>query len=639
VSTPSSVRARVVRLWTGSIRRQLIVGIALVHAVLMAIFVVDLVGRQRAFLDQVVERQATGLAQAVAASSTSWVLANDGKGLGEVVAGVQGYPGVRTVMVLSPELRVLGHTRADRVGTWLVDPASQRMAKASLGAQTLIDDPDSIDAIAPVLASGGRHIGWARVTLRRDLTTSAVHAAKRDGVVYAGLAIAVGVAFAFLLGTRLTRGLRALVDVTDRVRRGEPARATPSGDDELGRLAIDLNVMLDAIETEHQAREALQEQLTQARRMDALGQLAGGVAHDFNNLLAAIVGYTHLALDGTLDRQVRADLEEVLTASGRAKDLVAQILTFSRGRVGRREPVELGVVIAEIAKTLGPSLTGIESRWACDDDVPTLQAGRSIVHQMITNLCVNARDALQGRGHLSVRARVGHHRGTCASCRQTIDGEYVSVEVHDDGPGVPKGLVERIFEPFFSTKERRGGTGLGLAMTHGAIHAHAGHIVVSSAPGDTTFSLLFPRQAATHDAPSARAFVAGGAPASGHGRVLVVDDERAVATAISRMLALRGFDVAVEIDAEQALERALREDFAAVVTDFAMPKLTGLELATRLRAERGDVVVVLCTGNDAAVDDPSAVDALFRKPVEMDALTRRLDALIEARRARAAHRA
>lgn len=233
--------------WTGSIRRQLMLGIALVHAVLMTIFVTELVERERHFLHRQAVEQATSLAQTLAANSTSWVLADDVEGLTEVVQSLSRYPDLHYAMVLSPDGRVLAHSDRAYLGLYVTDPLSRSLLTAPSEGKVLVANAQLIDAAEPVVA-GTRLVGWARIGLRQGRVDANLHQVMLEGVLYTLLAISVGLAFAFLMAKGLTRAVSALVGAAERIRLGQrDVRAHLERRDELGRLADDLNQMLDTL--------------------------------------------------------------------------------------------------------------------------------------------------------------------------------------------------------------------------------------------------------------------------------------------------------------------------------------------------------------------------------------------------------
>ena len=382
-------------------------------------------------------------------------------------------------------------------------------------------------------------------------------------------------------------------------------------------------------------RARLEAQLRQAQKMEAIGQLTGGIAHDFNNILTSILGYLALAAERDTareDRKLGHYLEQAMLSSGRARDLIKQMLTFSRGQRSERRPVDLRRVAAEAARMLRSSMPAtLELETLPAQEVPLASLNRVQAEQVLLNLCINARDAMQGQG--KVRVLVGPAKpraAVCASCRAQIDGEFVELAVADDGPGIAPEVMERMFEPFFSTKEVGKGSGMGLATVHGIVHEHGGHVVVESVPGSgATFRVLFPvlradEGAIEHD--TLPGYLPTSRNAALRGRVLLVDDEEMVVGFMRELLEGWGLEVTAKTngtDAREAFARA-PERYDLILSDQAMPRVTGLQLARDVHGIRSGVPVILYTGYADELTEAQAeaagICALLRKPVEPTAL-------------------
>jgi len=250
-----------------------------------------------------------------------------------------------------------------------------------------------------------------------------------------------------------------------------------------------------------QERERLLRDLAQAQKMQAVGNLTGGIAHNFNNILASVIGYTELAQDAlpdSADDNLRFFLNSVHDAGIEARGLVENLMKFSRGNVGEQRTPLLLPVLNDVARMLQPVLTAsMPLHVQASELMPRVLVNPEHIHQMVTNLCINARDAMGDSGAIEVRLR---HRSrlaaTCDSCHQAFEGEFVELNVCDQGPGIPDEVIARMFEPFFTTKAVGKGTGLGMSMVHGTMHDYGGHVLVESAAGKgTCVRLLFPVQA------------------------------------------------------------------------------------------------------------------------------------------------
>jgi PAS domain S-box-containing protein len=370
-------------------------------------------------------------------------------------------------------------------------------------------------------------------------------------------------------------------------------------------------------------RERLEAQLRQSQKMEAMGTLAGGIAHDFNNILGAILGYGELAQKGSPEgSRVRRHLDQVMHAGGRAKALVDRILTFSRSALAEREPVHVQSVVSDTLELLEASLppgVRLEQR---------LQAGDAAVigdatqfHQVVMNLCTNAMHAMRGGGVLAVILERAELAAPLAVSHGPLSaGAYVRLAVSDTGTGIPPGVLERMFDPFFTTKVVGEGTGLGLPLVHGIVADLGGAIDVATKPGEgTTFAIWLPLAGETAR-PSPKA--ARQAPRGNGEAVMIVDDEPALVALAEEMLAELGYEP-VGFESSVAAIEAFRADalrFDLVLTDEAMPDLTGTELARGIRRLRPEIPVVLMSGYGgtalAARAAAVGVREVLRKPLE-----------------------
>mgnify|MGYP001552498989 CR=1 FL=1 len=348
---------------------------------------------------------------------------------------------------------------------------------------------------------------------------------------------------------------------------------------------------------DQQRNRRLQVQLTQAQKTESIGTLAGGIAHDFNNILTGILGYCELArLAADAQMDVRPDLQQIRVAGLRAKDLVMQILTFSRQSNTKLVPIELAGPVAEAMKLIRastPSTIEIIEKL----ESGTILADATQIHQVMINLCTNAVHSMRDRrGRLEIAVRsLTVDAGLAAEIQNLKAGAYLRLTVSDNGHGMDQATLERIFDPFFTTKRQGEGTGLGLAIVQGVVVNHDGAIRVSSRPEEgTKFELYFPRteRRATLSTPAIP-------PATGEGQeILVVDDEPSVAEFAASRLKHFGYRPVLFRDPREALEafNATPSRFAVVVTDLTMPHLTGLELINQVRSVRPLVPAVVLTG-------------------------------------------
>jgi len=345
-------------------------------------------------------------------------------------------------------------------------------------------------------------------------------------------------------------------------------------------------------------RAQLESQLRQSQKLEAMGTLAGGIAHDFNNILAAILGYGEMAQrDCDEGTSLRRHVDAAMSAALRAKSLVERILAFSRSGVGERVPVNVQAVVDEALVAIAASLptdVRLERKLTAGDAAVLGDATQ--IHQVVMNLCANAVQAMRSRGTLGVCVQTVHvAEARSVSTAQLAPGGYVKLEVRDTGTGIAPHVLERIFDPFFTTKAVGVGTGLGLSLVHGIVADLGGGIDVDSrVDGGSTFTVYLPWQgtapaAETHSEP-----VAGGSGET----ILLVDDEEALVRLGEEMMAELGYEPVGFASSAAALQtfRATPQRFDAVLSDEAMPELTGSELAREIRRIRPDIPIVLMSG-------------------------------------------
>jgi PAS domain S-box-containing protein len=373
-------------------------------------------------------------------------------------------------------------------------------------------------------------------------------------------------------------------------------------------------------------RERLEAQLQQAQKMEAIGALAGGIAHDFNNILSAIIGYTELAMLNEGAEHCGAELKQALQAAKRARDLIKQILAFSRQTEEDRMAIRVGLVVKECIKFLRATIPStIEIKTRIDDKAGTVFANSVELHQIIMNLCTNALHAIgdqSGTLEIAVEAtRVDEAQRKDAVGLEV--GPYVRVSVRDTGGGIPPEIIGRIFDPYFTTKAKGVGTGLGLAVVHGIVRKSGGAIQVESEPGQgATFHILLPRV----DPPAVRPAEDVGAFVGGTERVLFVDDEMMLAGIGQEMLRRLGYDVTARTSPVEALElfKAKPGHFDLVITDQTMPGMTGDALARELMRIRPGLPVIICTGYSQIIDEQKAgamgIRGFVMKPILIQSL-------------------
>lgn len=752
-----AVIAYIKHFWTASLRRQLIFGVVLIHAVLMSIFIYDLGARQETFLHAQSLEQVSSLSKMLAVNSASSVLVNDIVGLEEIMDVQIHFPALRYAMILNPEGRILGHTEADKVGLFLNDSVSANLLKSKIGQVILVNNESSIDVASPII-SNQILIGWARINLSHNVHTDYLQTIARDGFIYASLAILIGALFAYLMARHIIRGLNHIVKVAEGVRKGQlKLRTTITGDDEVGQLANDFNTMLDTIYTskrdlqsvmdntsaviygknvegkyiftnrkwsalfdkkgkgvigktdnelfeenlaekfrahdlavleaghaltteevvphedgphtyisvkfplldEHdevyglcgistditdrikveKEKSVLENQLLHSQKMQAIGQLTGGVAHDFNNLLAVILGFTELSRTEFAkgNEKLNHYLNRINTAGIRGRDLVQQMMLYSRKDQSKEHvaPLDISPVLEETVTLLEATFPKeVVITTSIQKNIPLVNSNAGLISQIFMNLCINAKDAVKNKGQVSVTlAEESFESSYCNSCYETISGEYVVITVEDNGEGIEDSVLNRIFEPFFTSRKVGEGTGMGLSVVHGIAHKLGGHIIVNSTVGEgTSFKVLLPRSAEKIKVKHANKEKKVSYDFSDL-TVMIVDDEEVIGELLERALKRHKANVKVFAQSEQALAyfETHAKNIDIVVTDQNMPNLSGVDLAEKILAIRPDVEIILCTGlATEEIEDSTqthGIKTFIRKPIRMDEFCRIINSL------------
>ena len=380
----------------------------------------------------------------------------------------------------------------------------------------------------------------------------------------------------------------------------------------------------------------LQRQLIQSQKMEAIGTLAGGIAHDFNNILSAILGFAELALFELTDgSRSYDDVSEIVKAGNRAKDLVRQILTFSRKTEQEFKPINIVPLISEALKFLRATLPStIEIQKHIDDIRVEVLCNSTMVQQILMNLCTNAAHAMKDTGGILVvrLLEIEIQEGDISNLPDLPPGPYVHLTISDTGPGIESGILGRIFDPYFTTKEKGEGTGLGLSVVHGIAQSLRGAVEVESDPGKgTEFNVYLPRVIGKSDMATDQPQVLS----TGNERILLVDDEDALATMGRLMLDRLGYKVTVKTDSYEALEtfKARPIEYDLIISDKTMPRLTGFDLAEKIKKIRPDVPFIICTGYSDEIEADIAarlgINRLIVKPLSMDDLAKAVRSVLD----------
>lgn len=364
-------------------------------------------------------------------------------------------------------------------------------------------------------------------------------------------------------------------------------------------------------------RKRLEQDLRQAHKMEAIGTLAGGIAHDFNNILTAIMAHAELALQRIhKDDPTTPGMREIIKASTRAKELVGQILTFSRISDHSKRPLEIYLIITEALKLIRATTpTSIEIRTKINRHSGATLADPVQIHQLVMNLCANAVDAMAGKGILDIILdRVTLTESDCTGHNDMSPGNYLRLIVRDTGHGMDETTQQRIFEPFFTTKGVGKGTGMGLSVVHGVVKSHNGFIDLKTAQGKgTEFTISFP---ATEKSTARQSVIATPLP-EGSEKILLVDDELSILKSMQTFLTGLGYNIITCTNGKIGLRTFMADpdSFDLVVTDQTMPDLTGDELARQILTRRPDIPIILVTGYSEAIDEESAKEIGIREYV------------------------
>jgi signal transduction histidine kinase len=464
-----------------------------------------------------------------------------------------------------------------------------------------------------------------------------------------------------VLNRSITQKLIRLTKTAKEIREGNlDVSFEGSGEDEIGQLAFTFNMMtarikefVDTLEAKvaHRTDELkasnekllkemddrikaetekknLEGRLSQAHKMEAIGTLAGGIAHDFNNILGAIIGYADLIkYDIPEGNPAKAKIEKVLKAADRAKNLVKQILAFSRKSQMSRTPVQIHLIMKEAVHLLRASIPStIRILEEIDPECGSVLADQTQIHQVILNLGANAAQAMETQGgalHIAL-TRVDISPSDIFAYPGLKPGPHVKLRVKDTGTGIDKKIMSRIFDPYFTTKDIGKGSGMGLAMVHGIVKSHEGVIHVESEAGSgAVFDIYLPSIKDALPVPENTP----DAPLTGTGHILVVDDEPAIADTIRMRLELLGYRVTMKTSSLEALE-AFRQYpglFDLVITDQTMPHLTGEKMAREMILIQNHIPIILNTGYSSLIDEEKlgeiGIRAFLMKPVRMEELS------------------
>lgn len=392
--------------------------------------------------------------------------------------------------------------------------------------------------------------------------------------------------------------------------------------DEKGDLEFFVGFGIDITE-----KQKLESRLQQSYKMEAIGTLAGGIAHDFNNMLGVIIGNTEILLD-KMDESEDDELFDILAASKRAKEMIGQIMTFSRKNEQIMSSVDIGAIIKETINFMRSTIpTTIKIRSNIEESIGEVFANETQINQVLMNLCTNAAHVMKEEGGvMDISLRKGTLNLNDAKSMGLDAGVYQHLSVTDTGSGMDKELLERIFDPYFTTKKTGEGTGMGLSVVYGIVKDHNGGISVNSEPGiGTTFNIYFPLMDSTQAEQSDLSQIS---PIKGNmEKILFVDDEVLIAKMSTEILKKLGYQVESKTSSIEALEtfKANPYKFDLLITDMTMPNMTGVKLTSEIHKINPEIPVILCTGfSSSSLNEENAktkgISAIIIKPVRINEL-------------------
>jgi hypothetical protein len=590
-------------------------------------FTAFFVHNQRKSLADVLVREGEVLAKSLAYTVRLGVFAENPDLLKDPVDGVLLNSEVTQVAVYTSSGKLLevkrkGDTGSKQAPSLLPSKARQDLfnqLRKSTGSRMIDRGFDALEIWAPVRAGSlytddealfysdsfleirERTVGFVQIVLDKKILNDALRKILINSSLIMVVFMAISVVIIFFVIKGVTKPLNRLTDKVRLMGSGAPLEKVPvETQDEIGKLATAFNAMAESLQSRETEKGNLEQQLRQAHKMEAIGTLAGGVAHDFNNILSTIEGYALLLRDSIKKKgQIRNYVEQIVAGVERAADLTRRLLAFSRSQIINPSPLDLNETIRNIT-TLLARLAGenVDFQIITSSEELVVMADQLQIEQTMINLVTNARDSMPNGGVLRVTTELATITDNPEDThRQLLPGHYAKLVFSDSGVGIDPSTKERIYDPFFTTKEVGKGTGLGLSMTFGIVKQHKGYIEVDSEPGHgTTFSIYLPLIESVVERKRLEATML---PVGNREMILLAEDDRFVRMLTKHILMKYGYLVVEAVDGEDALEK-FRENLDTIdllLLDVIMPKKNGKEVFEGARKIKPDIKAVFMSGH------------------------------------------
>lgn len=655
---------KLVKKATGSFTARIFFAQALSVVILSLIFTGYFIHRERRAMTELLLNKGEILSRQLAESCRIGVFAENADLVASPMANALGLKEALSVQVFTRDGRLLSESRTKMAASPGKDTGPRTAANQALfqtlrrtEAPVTLQNEARMEFWTPILTAdvyspeetllftdspslnSERVIGFAGIILDKSGLNATYRGLIFKGILMCGAFLVLALGIAWLVARGLTRPLQLLKNQVNALGAGYEVETVPvETGDEIGSLTGAFNSMAQSLRLRDSEKAHLEAQLRHAQKMEAIGQLAGGVAHDFNNILCAIIGFgTLMELSIKKDDPARDHLKQILSAADRATKLTQSLLAFSRKQIMNPHNSDLNDIVRDIEKMLNRLITeDIELRIVLDRKELRVQVDQGQIDQVLVNLVTNARDAMPHGGVLTVAtAETEPPPGVILSPPTAHPGKCVLLEVKDTGEGIDNGVRDRIFEPFFTTKEVGKGTGLGLSMVYGIVKQHGGHIAAHSEQGKgTTIRIYLPM---ADNEPAAQAGIEEPVrPPMGSETVLVVEDDNEVRVLHRAVLETFGYRVIEAVDGEDAVAQFIRHrnEIDLVIMDVVMPRMNGRQAHGEIVSLRPDTKVLFMSGYAADIVKEKGIIAdgvnFISKPVPPLEMLRKVREILDA---------